>query len=93
MTSEVTDLMNALKSGRMTLGQVAENFRERSWPQRTSPLPTSYLELAAAAQQDPGPYEPNSFDDVAVAHQQGIITDEQYSLLAKAAAESKHSGD
>ena len=53
MSSEVTDLINALRDGSMTLEQVAQRFRQRSWPRRTTPLPTSYLELAAAAQQDP----------------------------------------
>ena len=93
MNNEVTDLITALRDGTMTLDQVAERFRARSWPRRTTPQPATYLELAAAAQQDPAPYVSGSFDDVAAAHQQGEITDEQYTLLSEAAAESQRAED
>jgi hypothetical protein len=93
MTSEVTDLIKALRAHTMTLDEVAERFRQRSWPRRTEPLPTTYLERAAAAQRDPEPYLPGSFDDVAAAHQDGDLTDEEYAVLSGAVAESKRAED
>jgi hypothetical protein len=93
MTSEITDLITALRDGTMSLDQVAQRFRSRSWPRRATPPPTSYLELAARAQQDPDPFLPNSFDDVDAAYYQGKITDDQYDVLAQAMAESMRAED
>jgi hypothetical protein len=93
MNSEVTDLIKALREGSMNLDEVAQRFRQRSWPRRTAPTPTTYLERAAAAQQDPEPYRPGSFDDVAAAHQEGDITDEEYAVLSEAVADSKRAED
>lgn len=91
--SDVNDLIESLRDGSMTLDEVAQRFRERSWPRRRTPLPASYLELAAAAQEDPEPYLPGSFDDVAAAHQDGRISDDEYEVLSEAAAESKRAED
>jgi hypothetical protein len=88
MTSEVTDLISALRDGTMTLEQVADNFRQRSWPGRKVAEPDSYLELAAAAERDPEPDTPGSFDDVTAAYDRGEISHAQYRVLANAAAES-----
>lgn len=88
MSSEVIDLIAALRDGTMTLGQVAQRFRERHWPRTKPPRATTYLELAARAQQDPDPYVPGSFDDVAAAFHRGDLNREQYRVLAEAAAES-----
>jgi len=93
MSSDIQDLIGALRDGSMTLDQVAERFRQRSWPRRTAPLPATYLERAAAAQQDPEPYRPGSFDDVAAAHQEGRLSDDEYEVLSEAAAESKRAED
>lgn len=93
MSTEVTELINALRDGTLTLDQVAERFRQRSWPRRTTPLPTSYLEHAAAAEADPEPYVPNSFDDVVAAYDLGRVTDEEYAVLSKAVAESERGED
>jgi hypothetical protein len=93
MSSEIPELIAALRDGSMTLDQVADRFRQRSWPRRTSPLPTTYLERAAAAQQDPEPYRPGSFDDVAAAHQEGRLSDHEYEVLSEAVAESKRAED
>jgi hypothetical protein len=93
MTNEVTDLIAALREGSMSLDEVASRFRERSWPRRRRPTSTSYLEMAAAAQDDPEPYIPGSFDDVAAAHQQNKITDAEYEVLSAAVAESKRAED
>ena len=93
MTTKVTDLLSALYDGTMNLDEVAQRFRDRSWPRRTKPLPTTYLELAAAAQEDPDPYVPGSFDDVDAAYYQGKVTDDQYEVLAEAMAESMRAED
>src|ERR1700723_3338120 len=93
MSSEIPELIAALRDGSMTLDQVADRFRERSWPRRTSPLPTTYLERAAAAQQDPEPYRPGSFDDVAAAHQEGRLSDHEYEVLSGPVADSTRAED
>jgi hypothetical protein len=91
--TEVTDLLAALRDGTMTLDEVAERFRQRSWPRNTRPAPTTYLELAARAQEDPEPDVPGSFDEVTAARYSGEITDDQYEVLAQAMAESKRAED
>jgi hypothetical protein len=93
MNSEVTDLIAALRDGSMSLDEVAQRFRDRSWPRRRKASPNDYLELAAAAQEDPDVYMPGSFDDVAAAHQQGQISDDEYAVLSSAVAESKRAED
>jgi hypothetical protein len=93
MTSEVSDLIKALRDGTMTLEEVAQRFRERQWPRRRRPPPASYLEMAARAQEDPEPYDPNSFDDVTAAYHRGELSDSQYDTLAEAMAESKRAED
>jgi len=93
MTNDVTDLIAALREGSMSLDEIASRFRERSWPRRRRPAPGSYLEMAEAAQDDPEPYVPGSFDDIAAAHQQHQITDAEYSVLSDAVAESKRAED
>jgi hypothetical protein len=93
MSSEIPELIDALRDGSLTLDQVAERFRARSWPRRTAPPPTTYLELATAAQQDPEPNQPGSFDDVVAAYDQGRLSDDEYEVLSEAAAESKRSED
>jgi hypothetical protein len=91
--SDVSELLESLQNGTMSLDEVARRFRERSWPRRRKSPPETYLELAAAAQQDPEVYISGSFDDVAEAHQNGRITDEQYTVLSEAVAESKRAED
>jgi hypothetical protein len=93
MTSEVSDLLDALRDGTMTLDEVAQRFRERQWPRRRRPPPASYLEMAARVQEDPEPYDPNSFDDVTAAYHRGELSDSQYDKLAEAMAESKRAED
>ena len=93
MTSEVTELIAALKDGSMSLDEVARRFRERSWPRRKKPAPATYLEMAAAAEEDPEPYVPGSFDDVLAAYDRGELSRAQYRALAEAAAESLRAED
>lgn len=87
--SEVTDLISALRSGAMSLDEVAQRFREREWPPSgTAPRPETYVEIAAAAETDPGPYIRGSFDEVDTAHLRGRLTDEEYAVLKAAALEA-----
>jgi len=88
MTNEVTDLIDALHNGSMTLEEVAQRFRERSWPGRPTPRPTSYIELATAAISDPEPDQPGSFSEVTTAYDRGQLNRAQYRVLAEAAAEA-----
>jgi hypothetical protein len=87
-TSQVADLIAALRSGAMSLEEVADRFRQRTWPRTAPPAPDSYVELASAAQLDPRTNIPGSFDDVLVAYDRGEITRDQYRTLVEAAAES-----
>jgi len=93
MTSEVSDLIKALRDGTLTLEQVAQRFRERQWPRRRRTPPTSYLEMAARAQEDPEPYVPGSFDDVSAAFHRGDLSRDEYRVLSEAVAESKRAED
>ena len=90
MTSnEVRDLIAALRDGSLSLEAVAQRFRERSWPRTKPPRPTTYLELAEAANRDPEPDVPGSFDEVTAAHDRGEITEDQYWALADAVVDAK----
>ena len=93
MSNEVTELLNALRDGTMSIDDVAGRFRERAWPRRRYPPRESELDLAIEAQQDPEPYVPGSYDDVAAAYHRGDITIEQYDILAHAIADSKDAED
>jgi hypothetical protein len=93
MTSEVSDLIKALRDGTMTLDEVAQRFRERQWPRRRRPLPASYLEMAGRAQEDPESYVPGSFDDVSAAFHRGDLSRVEYRVLSDAVAESKRAED
>ncbi|SRR6266568_2474744 len=93
MTNEVIDLLDALYRGEMTLDAVAQRFRDRKWPRRRRPQPTTHLELAAAELEDPEQYVPGSYDDVAAAYHRGRLTDAQYAVLAEAVAASKRTED
>src|SRR5258708_4030327 len=85
-TSEVDGLIAALRSGSLTLSDVAERFRHRSWPRTRRTAPQTALELAE--QQDPEPDVPGSYDDLTAAYDRGHLTPEQYDLLSEAVADS-----
>jgi hypothetical protein len=93
MTSEVTNLLAALHDGTASLDEVAQRFRNRSWPRRATPAPSTYLELAARAQEDPEADVPGSFDEVTAALHRGDISDDDYEVLAQAMAASKRDED
>ena len=87
-SGEVNSLIAALRAGSMSLEEVAERFRKRIWPDTGAPEPQTYLELAAAAEVDPDPDIPGSFDEVSAAYDRGEITREQYRTLAHAVADA-----
>ncbi len=86
--SEVTDLISSYKAGELTLDELAQRFRARQWPVIKRSSPSSYLEMAARAQEDPPPDVPNSFDDVASAYAEGILSRQEFNLLAEAVKEA-----
>jgi hypothetical protein len=84
--SEVTDLIARYQAGELSLDELAERFRTRQWPVTPSPpRPSSYLEMAARAQDDPGSDVPGSFDDVEAAFFRHALSVEEYELLRRAA--------
>lgn len=93
ITTEVTELIAALQNGSLSLDEVAQRFRERTWPRTRNPVPATYTEMAAGAQDDPEPYVPGSFDELAAAYRRGELTRAQYRTLAEAVAESLRAED
>ena len=93
MSTEVTELISALRNGSMTLDEVSQRFRERSWPRRNTEKSATYLDLAAAAERDPDPYLEGSFDEVAMAFHRGQLSDSEYEALAQAMADSMRRED
>jgi hypothetical protein len=88
VSSEVTQLIDALKRGSISVSEVARRFRERTWPSTRGPKPETYIERAVAAEADPDPLVPGSFDEVAAAYHRGDLSIGDYRILAEAAAES-----
>ncbi|MFJ2218033.1 hypothetical protein ACIQVO_37805 [Streptomyces sp. NPDC101062] len=81
--SEVTDLLTALRTGSMTLEQVAGRFRRLHW---RHPAPRQGRALA-----DPEPPLADSFEEVVMAYSRHELTDEQYEALLYAAANGAES--
>jgi hypothetical protein len=84
--TDVTALIAALRSGTVTLDEVAERFRRRIW-QPTRPRAAMTVE-ERAAHRDPGGDVPGSFDEVTAAYDRGDLTSEQYDVLSEAVAEA-----
>lgn len=87
--SEITDLIGSYRAGELTLDELAERFRSRTWPRSSPPSrPSDYLEMAARAQEDPGSDVPDSFDDVEAAFFRHELSAEEYEVLRRAVAEA-----
>lgn len=92
--SEVIDLLERYKAGDLTLDELAQRFRTRRWPRRMkTPQHQTYLERAARAQEDPDPYEPDSFDDVEAAFFQHELSVREFDILKAAMAEALKAED
>lgn len=89
-TTEVSEILAALRADHMSLEEVAERFRLRSWPIARRPVPVNFCEMAE--QEDPDEDIPGSFDEVTAAYDRGEITREQYRTLAHAVADSINAG-
>ena len=88
--TEVADLLAALRSGLLSVDEVAGRFRRRSWPVARRPVPRTYAEMAE--QQDVDADVPGSFDDVVAAYDRGELSREQYRALAHAVADAINAG-
>jgi hypothetical protein len=91
--SEVADLIGSYKAGELTLDELAERFRNRRWPRTVAPPPSTYLDLAARAQEDPRSAVPDSYDEVTAAYARGELTREEYDLLSEAVLEAGRAED
>ena len=83
--SEVTGMIAAYGTGKISLADLACCFRLRTWPAVPPACPPEMRD-AAPALDDPEPYVPGSFDDVVLAYDLGKLSDDEYRELAKAAA-------
>lgn len=92
MTNEIKELLDALHEGTISLDEVAERFKAYKWPRRQKSDPASYLDMIATELQDPDPYIPGSFDDVAAAYHQKKITRDQFRTLSEAVADAQRTG-
>jgi hypothetical protein len=89
--TEINDLLKALHDGSITLEELAQVFRQRTWPHTSPPPASTYEEMAKRAVGDPRPDVPNSFDDVIAAYGRGELTEDEYEVLGQAVAESLRS--
>ncbi|MFJ4920348.1 hypothetical protein [Streptomyces sp. NPDC088725] len=82
--SEVTDILSALRTGRLSLEQAAERMRRVDW---RHPRPAPGL-----GPRDPEPTVPNSFEEVVLAYSRHELTDAQYAVLLDAATGGDRDG-
>jgi hypothetical protein len=82
--SDVTELIAAYGRGELTLDELAQRFRDRTWPPRRLSTP-GLQEAYSREAEDPGPIAEGSFDEVASAYLQGEISIDEYDILARAA--------
>ena len=88
MSNEITELLDLLYQRKISLDEVADRFRARSWPSHPQHKAETFAEVAEADLTDPDPYIPESYDDVLAAYDRGRLTDSQYEVLANAIAEA-----
>jgi hypothetical protein len=84
--SEVGELLEGFRAGRLRFSELTTFFRQRTWTISRRPVPSTYAEMAE--QQDPAEDVPGSFDEVTAAYDRGELTPEQYDALAEAVADS-----
>jgi hypothetical protein len=86
--SDVTDLLDRLVAGTVSLDEVAEVFRSRNWPDTPVPRSRTLADVETRALDDPEEPPEGAFIEVASYHQRHLIDLETYSVLAHAAAEA-----
>ena len=86
--SEVTDLIDAYRAGDLTLDQLAQRFRERTWPARR-PSPRTAREAWQREMEDPEPIQEGSFEEIASAYRVGEISVEDYRVLSAAVRDAR----
>lgn len=84
--SEVTDMIAAYRGGELTLAELAQRFRMRSWPARR-PAPRTAREGWQRELEDPEPILEGSFDEVVSAYHLGQLSGDEYEVLSRAASE------
>ena len=89
-SSEVADLIAALRDGQLSTADVAERFRQRAWPVTRRTSPATYADMAG--QQDVDVDVAGSYDEVTAAYDRGDLTSDQYRLLSEAVAEAIDAG-
>ncbi|HYK66422.1 MAG TPA: hypothetical protein VEV45_00655 [Streptosporangiaceae bacterium] len=88
--TEIAELLAALRAGRLSLDEVSELFKRRSWVVARRPIPRTYAEMAA--QQDVDGDVAGSFDEIVAAYDRGELTRAQYRTLAHAVADALNEG-
>lgn len=78
--SEVSNLLDGLAAGRVSIGVVAADFVTRKWSAREVPAKT-LDEAEKRAMEDVRPIEENSWEEVESAYITGKITASQYAAL------------
>jgi hypothetical protein len=92
--SEVTELIDRYKAGEVSLDELARDFRARHWARTSAPRrPSTYLDMAALAQEDPGSDVSGSFDDVEAAFFRHELNVDEYKVLRAAMSEALQSED
>ena len=88
--SSVRSLLDRLAAGEVALSDVERDFLDRSWlaePRQDPVLEEPWLAVYRDIDSSPGD-DVDRFSDVADAHLGGLLTVDQYTTLAKAAAAS-----
>lgn len=84
--SDVTDILDQLAAGEVDLEAVAQQFRTRAWPRRERVETSDATDLYRLDSQDPEVDPEGAFSEVAGYYVMHRIDDEQYRVLAEAAA-------
>jgi hypothetical protein len=84
--TDVPGLVAELRAGRLTIGDLAERFRNRDWPAAGRRWPGTYAEMAA--HQDVGTDVPGSLDEVTAAYDRGDLSSDEYRALCDAVADA-----
>jgi hypothetical protein len=85
--SEVTEMIDAYRSGELSLDQLAQRFRVRSWASRR-PAPRTAREGWQRELEDPEPIIEGSFDEVVSAYHLGQLSGDEYEILSRAVSEA-----